>query len=64
MNKMGSEMRVPSMFGDDFMNPMKGFGMSFGDMEFPHFRMPKMPSFRDMENEFAGFGQHMRDEMN
>jgi len=35
-----------SMFGDDFMKPMKGLGsMSFGDMGFPSFKMPKMPSF-------------------
>ena len=54
-----------SMFGDDFMAPMKGFApMSFGDMGFPSFKMPKMPSFEDMEGSFAGFGQHMRDEMN
>ena len=36
-----------SMFGDDFMKPMRGLsGMSsFGDMGFPSF---KMPSFGDM----------------
>jgi hypothetical protein len=35
-----------SMFGDDFMKPMRGFGsMSFGDMGFPAMKMPKMPSF-------------------
>ena len=52
-----------SMFGDDFMKPMRGFGgmSSFGDMGFPSF---KMPSFGDMESSFDGFGQHMRDEMN
>jgi hypothetical protein len=67
------EIRVPdmnmgshfgqSMFSDDFMKPMKGFGnmSSFGDMGFPSFKLPKIPSFNDMENGFVGFGHHMRD---
>ena len=50
-----------SMFGGDFMKPMSGFGsMNFGEMGFPSFAMPKMPSFSDMQSDFGGFGSQMR----
>ena len=37
-----------SMFGDDFMKPFAGFG----HIDFPEFKMPKMPSFDDFGKSF------------
>ena len=45
-----------SMFGDDFMKPFAGFG----HIDFPEFKMPKMPSFDDFGKSFQDMENSMK----
>ena len=58
-NSFENEMGQHSMLNDGFM---KGFS-GFGNMGFPEFKMPKMPSFRDFDMGFGDFEKNMRHHM-